>query len=108
MKQGEIWEYVHPRPARRDDERTPYRIILSADYLLAASQNWVLAAPIDRLDPDILVSVTLTDQDPLPGGWVRLDRIATLYRPWLRGPVGQVGEGTLEQIATLLRATFDV
>jgi hypothetical protein len=107
MKQGEIWEYIQPRPSRADDERTPYRVILSADYVLAAPQRWVLAAPIDNRDPDVLVSVPLGSGDPIPG-WIRLDRIATLYRPWLKGPIGQVETSTVERISALLRATFDL
>ncbi|MBL1073602.1 hypothetical protein JK358_04280 [Nocardia sp. 2] len=111
MKQGEFWRYAQQRPARDDDERTPYRIILTATPNLASGKKWVRVARIENRDPGLLTSVALGDSDPIPG-WVRTDQIDTVYVPWLtddqgqQSPIGECSLDTWREIRTRLRAEF--
>ncbi|MFI6865989.1 type II toxin-antitoxin system PemK/MazF family toxin [Nocardia sp. NPDC050406] len=94
MNRGDIYTLDRDRPSRENDERTPYRAIVTAGYLLAPGENWVVVAPIEGLDPDRLVAVPLADDDPVQG-WIRPDRVTTVYRPWLSGPVGRLTADTM-------------
>lgn len=93
MNHGDIYTFDRERPSREDDERTPYRVIVTPGYLLGPGENWVMVAPVVRFDPDRLVAVALDAADPIEG-WIRPDRVTTVYRPWLSGPVGRLTDET--------------
>ncbi|MBF6072886.1 type II toxin-antitoxin system PemK/MazF family toxin [Nocardia farcinica] len=104
MNRGDIYTFDRERPSRGDDdERTPYRVIVTPGYLLSAGENWVTVAPIERFDPDRLVAVPLADADPVQG-WIRPDRVMTVYRPWLSGPVGRLSDETIAVFDERLKA----
>ncbi|WP_331761234.1 type II toxin-antitoxin system PemK/MazF family toxin (plasmid) [Nocardia sp. NBC_01377] len=104
MQRGDIFKFDRDRPTREGaDERTPYRVIVTPGYLLAPGENWVMVAPIESLDPDKLLAVPLADSDPV-AGWIRPDRVTTVYRPWLSGPVGRLGTDTLAVFDQRLKA----
>lgn len=104
MNRGEIWNFDRERPSRgEDDERTPYRVIVTPGYLLPEGENWVTVAPIERFDPDRLVAVPLAENDPVEG-WIRPDRTMTVYRPWLSGPLGRLTDDTIALFDARLKA----
>ena len=108
MRQGEIWRFDRDRPTREDDPRTPYRVVVSADYRLAPARRWVLTAPVvSALDVDTPVAVRLQPEDPVKG-WIRADEIMRTFVPWLSGPVGAVTGETLEALAAALRTEMDL
>lgn len=104
MNHGDVYTFDRERPSREgDDERTAYRVIVTPGYLLPPGENWVMVAPVERYDPDRLVAVTLSDADPIQG-WIRADRVTTVYRPWLSGPVGRLSEKTITVFDERLKA----
>ncbi|WP_282783254.1 MULTISPECIES: type II toxin-antitoxin system PemK/MazF family toxin [unclassified Nocardia] len=103
MNHGDIYTFDRERPSREDDERTPYRVIVTPGYLLGPGENWVMVAPVERYDPDRLVAVPLADADPI-AGWIRTDRVTTVYRPWLSGPVGRLADDTIAIFDERLKA----
>ncbi|MCU1641959.1 MAG: hypothetical protein JWN03_2234 [Nocardia sp.] len=104
MNHGDIYTFDRERPSREADERTPYRVIVTPGYLLPESENWVMVAPVEQLDPDRLVAVPLSDTDAVQG-WIRCDRVTTVYRPWLSGPVGRLTDETIAVFDERLKAT---
>ncbi|WP_037078071.1 type II toxin-antitoxin system PemK/MazF family toxin [Pseudonocardia spinosispora] len=108
MKQGEIWLFERERPSRDNDPRTPYRVIVSADYRLPSERKWVLTAPVvANLDIDTPVAVRLSDGDPI-AGWVRADQLTNTFAPWLSGPVGTLAAASLDALAAALRTEMDL
>jgi hypothetical protein len=108
VRQGEIWVFERDRPTKDNDPRTPYRVVVSADYRLPPERRWVLTAPIvASLDIDTPVAVRLGDADALPG-WVRADLITSTYVPWLTGPVAVLSEPAREALAAALRTEMDL
>lgn len=111
MKQGEVWKYAQTRPAREDDERTPYRLVLTATTNITPDTKWVRVARIEHRDPQLLKAVRLAAEDPV-AGWVRMDQIDTVYVPWLTDdtgeprPIGTCTPDTWAQIRTRLKAEF--
>jgi mRNA-degrading endonuclease toxin of MazEF toxin-antitoxin module len=103
VNRGDIYTFDRDRPARDHDERTPYRVIVTPGYQLGPNENWVMVAPIERFDPDKLVAVLLSDADPVEG-WIRPDRVTTVYRPWLTGPVGRLSDETIAVFDQRLKA----
>lgn len=103
MNRGDIYTFDRERPSRENDERTPYRLIVTPGYLLGPGDNWVMVAPIERFDPDKLVTVPLLQEDPVQG-WIRPDRVTTVYRPWLSGPVGRLTDETIAVFDQRLKA----
>ncbi len=103
MNRGDLYSFDRDRPSREDDGRTPYRVIVTPGYLLPEGENWVMVAPVERVDPDRLVAVPLAAADPVPG-WIRTDRVTTVYRPWLSGPVGRLTEDTIAVFDERLKA----
>jgi mRNA-degrading endonuclease toxin of MazEF toxin-antitoxin module len=108
VRQGQVWRFERDRPSKDDDPRTPYRVVVSADYRLVPERRWVLTAPVvSALDIDTPVAVRLGSDDPV-AGWVRADEITRTYVPWLSGPVGTVSAGTLEAVGAALRTEMDL
>lgn len=108
MRQGQVWQFERDRPTKEDDTRTPYRVVVSADYRLPPERRWVLTAPVvSSLDIDTPVAVRLGEGDPVPG-WIRADEITRTYVPWLSGPVGTVTDGTREALGAALRTEMDL
>lgn len=108
MRRGEVWLFERERPGRENDPRTPYRVVISADYRLAPERSWVLTAPVvSALDVDTPVAVRLHPDDPVPG-WIRADEITRTYVPWLSGPAGELTGDTLEALAAALRTEMDL
>jgi hypothetical protein len=103
VNHGDIYTFERERPSRDNDERTPYRVIVTPGYLLPPDENWVMVAPIEQFDPDRLVAVPLADDDPVQG-WIRTDRVTTAYRPWLSGPVGRLTTATISVFDERLKA----
>jgi mRNA-degrading endonuclease toxin of MazEF toxin-antitoxin module len=108
VRQGEVWRFDRDRPSREDDPRTPYRVVVSADYRLVPERRWVLTAPVvSALDIDTPVAVRLQPDDPVKG-WIRTDEINRTYVPWLTGPVGTISTATREALAAALRTEMDL
>lgn len=108
MRQGQVWRFDRDRPTKENDPRTPYRVIVSADYRLVPERRWVLTAPVvSALDVDTPVAVRLQDGDPVTG-WIRADEITRTYTPWLSDPLGTVTPQTLEALAAALRTEMDL
>ncbi|MFI9404883.1 hypothetical protein [Nocardia sp. NPDC052316] len=107
MRRGEVYQFERDRPSREDDPRTPYRVIVSADYRLPDERVRVLTAPVERLDPQSMVAVQLGSADPIVG-WVRVDLISSTYRPWLSGPHGELSAETMESVSSKLRIELDL
>ncbi|MGH3838249.1 MAG: hypothetical protein ACRDSF_21520 [Pseudonocardiaceae bacterium] len=107
MRQGQVWQFERDRPSKDDDPRTPYRLVVSADYRLPPERRWVLTAPIvSTLDVDS-VAVRLQPDDPVKG-FIRADEVTRTYVPWLTGPVGMIAEATLDALAAALRTEMDL
>jgi hypothetical protein len=34
VRKGQVWQFERDRPSKEDDPRTPYRVVVSADYWL--------------------------------------------------------------------------
>jgi mRNA-degrading endonuclease toxin of MazEF toxin-antitoxin module len=108
VRRGQIWRFERDRPTREGDPRTPYRVIVSADYRIVPERHWVLTAPIvSALDIDTPVAVRLQEGDPTKG-WIRADEITRTYVPWLSGPIGAVTADTLDALAAALRTEMDL
>jgi mRNA-degrading endonuclease toxin of MazEF toxin-antitoxin module len=108
VKQGQIWIFERDRPSRQDDPRTPYRVIVSADYRLPPERRWVLTAPVvSALDIDTPVAVRLGTDDPAQG-WIRADEVSRTYVPWLTDLVGTITATTREALAAALRTEMDL
>lgn len=108
MRQGQVWNFERDRPAKEDDPRTPYRVVVSADYRLVPERRWVLTAPIvSTLDVDTPVAVRLQQDDPVTG-FIRADEVTRTYVPWLAGPIGMITAGTLDALAAALRTEIDL
>jgi mRNA-degrading endonuclease toxin of MazEF toxin-antitoxin module len=108
VRQGQIWQFDRDRPAQEDDPRTPYRVIVSADYRLPPERRWVLTAPIvSALDVDTPVAVRLQSGDPVKG-FIRADEITRTYVPWLTDPIGMITPATREALAAALRTEMDL
>ncbi|MFB8003456.1 hypothetical protein [Nocardia sp. NPDC056000] len=111
MKQGGVYRYAQIRPGREDDERTPYRVIVTATDQIAPDTTWVQVARVENRDPGLLMAVPFTDADPRTG-WIRVDQIDTVYTPWLVGPddsrepYGECTPETWAKIRTRLKARF--
>lgn len=100
--------FERERPSREDDPRTPYRVVVSADYRLVPERRWVLTAPVvSALDIDTPVAVRLHPDDPVEG-WIRADEITRSYVPWLSGPVGNLTSDTVEALESALRTEMDL
>ncbi|MGH3885319.1 MAG: hypothetical protein ACRDSZ_01920, partial [Pseudonocardiaceae bacterium] len=75
MRQGQVWQFERDRPSKEDDPRTPYGVVVSADYRLPPERRWVLTAPIvSTLDVDTPVAVRLQPDDPVKG-FIRADKV---------------------------------
>ncbi len=108
MRQGQVWQFERDRPSKDDDPRTPYRVVVSADYRLAPERRWVLTAPVvSALDVDTPVAVRLQPGDPVKG-FIRADEVTRTYVPWLTGPVGTITTVTHEALAAALRTEMDL
>lgn len=108
MRRGQIWQFERDRPSQEDDPRTPYRVVVSADYRLPPERRWVLTAPIvSTLDVDTPVAVRLQSGDPVQG-FIRADEITRTYVPWLTGPVGKITAVTLDALTVALRTEMDL
>jgi hypothetical protein len=108
VRQGQVWQFERDRPSKDDDPRTPYRVVVSADYRLPPERRWVLTAPIvSTLDIDTLVVVRLQPGDPVEG-FIRADEVARTYVPWLSGPVEMITAVTLDALAAALRTEMDL
>lgn len=108
MRQGQVWQFERDRPSKEDDPRTPYRVVISADYRLVPQRRWVLTAPVvSTLDIDTPVAVRLGPGDPVKG-WIRADEITRTYVPWLSGPIGTITSDTLSALAAALRTEMDL
>jgi mRNA-degrading endonuclease toxin of MazEF toxin-antitoxin module len=108
VRQGEVWRFERERPNRENDPRTPFRVVVSADYRLPPERRWVLTAPIvSSLEIDTPVAVRLQSADPTPG-WIRADEVSRTYVPWLSGPIGTLTTTTREALAAALRTEMDL
>ena len=108
MRRGQVWHFDRDRPSKEEDPRTPYRVIVSADYRLPPERRWVLTAPIvSTLDVDTPVAVRLQPTDPVKG-FIRADEITRTYVPWLTDPVGMISPTTLDALAAALRTEMDL
>jgi hypothetical protein len=108
VRQGQVWQFERDRPAKEDGPRTPYRVVVSADYRLPPERRWVLTAPIvSTLDVDTPVAVRLQPGDPVKG-FIRADEVTRTYVPWLTGPVGMTTVATRDALATALRTEMDL
>jgi mRNA-degrading endonuclease toxin of MazEF toxin-antitoxin module len=108
VRKGQIWQFERDRPVKEDDSRTPYRVVVSADYRLPPERRWVLTVPIvSTLDVDTPVAVRLQPRDPVKG-FIRADEVTRTYVPWLTGPVGMITVVTLEALAVALRTEMDL
>lgn len=108
MKQGQVWEFERDCPSKGDDPRTPYRVVVSADYRLPPERRWVLTAPIvSMLHVDTPVAVRLQTDDPVKG-FIRADEVTRTYVPWLTGPIGMITGATLDALAAALRTEMDL
>jgi mRNA-degrading endonuclease toxin of MazEF toxin-antitoxin module len=108
VRQGQVWQFERDRPAKEDDPRTPYRVVVSADYRLPPERRWVLTAPIvSTLDIDTPVAVRLQPGDPVKG-FIRADEVTRTYVRWLSGPVGMITAVTLDALAVALRTEMDL
>jgi mRNA-degrading endonuclease toxin of MazEF toxin-antitoxin module len=108
VRQGQIWHFDRDRPAKEDDPRTPYRVVVSADYRLPSERRWVLTSPIvSALDVDTPVAVRLQPGDPVKG-FIRADEVTRTYVPWLTDPVGRITEATLDALAAALRTEMNL
>lgn len=103
-----VWQFERGRPSKEDDPRTPYRIVVSADYRLPPERRWVLTAPVvSTLDVDTPVAVRLQPGDPVKG-FIRADELTRTYAPWLSGPVGMITDVTLDALSVALRTEMDL
>lgn len=108
MKQGQVWQFERDRPSKENDPRTPYRVVVSADYRLPPERRWVLTAPIvSTLDVDTPVAVRLQPGDPVKG-FIRADELTRTYVPWLTGPLGTISAVTLDALVVALRTEMDL
>ncbi|MDQ2710311.1 MAG: hypothetical protein M3Z25_22985 [Actinomycetota bacterium] len=108
MRQGQVWRFERDRPSKEYDPRTPYRVVVSADYRLPPERRWVLTAPVvSALDIDTPVAVRLGSDDPMQG-WIRADEITHTYVPWLSGPIGTITRASLDALAAALRTELDL
>lgn len=108
LRQGQVWQFERDRPSKDGDSRTPYRVIVSADFRLPPERRWVLTAPVvSTLDVDTPVAVRLQSGDPVKG-FIRADEVTRTYVPWLTGPVGLITPVTLEALAAALRTEMDL
>ncbi|KIA61092.1 hypothetical protein [Nocardia vulneris] len=107
MRRGEVYRFERDRPSLENDPRTPYRVVVSADYRLPDERVRVLTAPVERLDPQSMVAVRLGNADPVEG-WIRVDLLASTYRPWLAGPLGELCVETMESLSSKLRIELDL
>jgi mRNA-degrading endonuclease toxin of MazEF toxin-antitoxin module len=108
VRRGEVWTFERDRPSREDDPRTPYRVVVSADYRLVPKRRWVLTAPVvSGLDVDTPVAVRLQPDDPVKG-WIRADEITRTFVPWLSGPTGRLTAATIEALEAALRTEMDL
>jgi mRNA-degrading endonuclease toxin of MazEF toxin-antitoxin module len=108
VRRGQVWQFERDRPAKENDPRTPYRVVVSADYRLPPERRWVLIAPIvSTLDIDTPVAVRLQPGDPVKG-FIRADEVTPTYVPWLSGPVGMITAVTLDALAVALRTEMDL
>lgn len=108
MRQGQVWQFERDRPAKEDDPRTPYRVVVSADYRLPPERRWVLTAPVvSTLDVDTPVAVRLQPGDPVKG-FIRADEVTRTYVPWLTDPLGTITGTTLDALAAALRTEMDL
>ena len=108
MRQDQVWQFERDRHTKEDGTRTPYRVVVSADYRLPAERRWVLTAPVvSSLDIDTLVAVRMGEGHPVPG-WIRADEISRSHVPWLSGPVGVISDETREALVAALRTEMDL
>ncbi len=108
MKQGQVWQFERDRPSKENDPRTPYRVVVSADYRLPPERRWVLTAPIvSTLDVDTPVAVRLQPGDPVKG-FIRADELTRTYVLWLTGPLGTISAVTLDALVVALRTEMDL
>jgi mRNA-degrading endonuclease toxin of MazEF toxin-antitoxin module len=108
VRRGQVWQFERDRPSKEDDPRTPYRVVVSADYRLPPERRWILTAPVvSTLEIDTPVAVRLQSGDPVKG-FIRADKVTRTYIPWLTGPVGMITPTMLDALAAALRTEMDL
>ncbi len=101
MRRGEVWRY---RSVIEREGRSPLRLILSADSLIAsASVPTVYGAHFADADPGSLVAVRVGEF-----GWANLVEIDRPLRSRLVERVGEATDTEMEQVDNALRATFEL
>lgn len=101
MRRGEVWRY---RPVVERAGRSPLRLLVSADSVLADSAVvTVYGAQVIDTDPGSLLAVRIGEF-----GWANVLEIDRPLRSRLEERVGAATSLEMEQVDNALRAAFDL
>lgn len=104
MRRGEIWNVAIPL-----GERVRPVVVLTNDHANEDQDDRPHAADVVDVTRESPYAVRLADRDPLPGSWVRVDRLTHYARSRFIGPpVGILTGATLDHVNRALRDRLDL